>query len=425
MGICKKLRVVTATVRIIEKSPNTNRNTDESFEATVEHLIASVPQIMNRNWRSDHHYSMPSSGTYPWMWLWDSCFHAIIYATLGDERALQEANSVFHWQTADGMVPHMGYQADESFGRSAWRGKGASVLTQPPMYGHMLRVLHDQGLNVEPLLDRATAGIRFLFRERRFTSGLIGVVHPWESGADDSPRWTPWSPEGTGSAEWRRHKDRFVSSLDVNEHGASLSNPLFTVAPASFNALVAFNALEIAAVSNDAELRNGAIELSEVLDSFFNADLHTWPDTASDGTTVSAIRTLDGLLPVLVSQRADRVEQTLCLTVDPAAFGAPFGPCGVDQRESLFDPDAYWRGAAWPQLTYLFHVAASRAGHSDVRDALADHAIRAAIRSNFAEFLNPLSGVGHGATYQSWACLPIVMLAKGSVDGGNSEKDSS
>jgi glycogen debranching enzyme len=99
------------------------------------------------------------------------------------------------------------------------------------------------------------------------------------------------------------------------------------------------------------------------------------------------------------------------MTIDSNAFGAPFGPSGVDQRESQFDADAYWRGAAWPQLTYLFFIAASRAGLLDVRDTLADNAVRAAVHSDFAEYLNPITGVGHGASPQSWACLPIVMLA--------------
>jgi hypothetical protein len=368
-------------------------------------------RIMDYNWLYEHNYTMPSRETYPWMWLWDSCFHSIIYATLGDERALLEAESVFLWQTSDGMVPHMGYQANPNFGRSEWRGSGASVLTQPPMYGHMLRVLHERGLNVEHLIERATSGLRFLLRERRVDSGLVCVVHPWETGADDSPRWLPWCSEGTGNIEWRKKKDRYVSSISVNEHGAAISNHLFSTAPASFNALVAFNALEIAEVSKDTALRNDALELAEALDRHFVADLVTWADTAPDGSVTSSIRSLDSLLPALVSPHAERVEQVLRLTVDPQAFGAEFGPCGVDQRESDFNADAYWRGAAWPQLTYLFFVAASRSGHYEVRDALADNAVRAAIRSNFAEYLNPITGVGLGASLQSWACLPVVMLS--------------
>jgi glycogen debranching enzyme len=280
------------------------------------------------------------------------------------------------------------------------------------MYGHMLRVLHDQGFDVEPLVESATAGLHFILRERKFKTGLVHVVHPWETGADDSPRWAQWCHEGIDTAQWRIEKDRYVKSLIVNGNGAAVANPLFSVAPASFNALVAFNASEIAAFSNDSDLRREALELADALEASFVAELDTWADTAEDGRATSVIRTLDALLPVLVSPRADRIEQVLRLTVDSAAFGAPFGPCGVDQRESVFEADGYWRGSAWPQLTYLFFVAASRARQFDIRDTLADTAIRAAVRSDYAEYLNPISGVGHGASPQSWACLPIVMLPR-------------
>jgi glycogen debranching enzyme len=276
----------------------------------------------------------------------------------------------------------------------------------------MLRVLHEQGFHVDELIECATNGIRFILRERKRETGLVSVVHPWETGADNSPRWDPWCIDRSGSAEWNRQKDRFVVSLNVNSHGAAVSNPLFSAAPASFNALVAFNAREVAEISNDSKLRDEAVELAEALDQTYLTDLATWADTMPDGRVSSSIRTLDALLPALVSPRADRIEKSLRLTIDSLAFGAPYGPSGVDQREPSFDPDAYWRGASWPQLTYLFSVAAARSGFLEIREVLANNAIRAAISSNFAEFLNPITGEGHGAAFQSWACLPVVLLSR-------------
>ena len=372
---------------------------------------------MNSNWLAEHHYTMPNRTTYPWMWLWDSCFHAIIYAALDDERAILEANSVFHWQNADGMVPHMGYQSDAEFGRSAWRANGGSVISQPPMYGHMLRVLRDQGFDVEPLVERAVEGIRFFIRNRRLRSGLFGIVHPWESGADNSPRWDGWCPQGAGHPAWRVEKDRFVTSLHTSKWGSATLNPLFSVAPASFNALVAFNAMEIAEVAQCGDLRAEAHELAERLDCYYDEEENTWADTTADGAISSTVRTLDALLPALVSPSAHRVERSLQLTVDQDAFGAPYGPCGVDQREVSFDANAYWRGAAWPQLTYLLFVAASRSGNWPIGDALSRNAIDAALRSRFAEYLNPISGKGHGACPQSWACLPIAMIDRSFLTG--------
>ena len=38
---------------------------------------------MERHWRADGH-TVPNADVYPWQWLWDSCFHALIWQELGD-----------------------------------------------------------------------------------------------------------------------------------------------------------------------------------------------------------------------------------------------------------------------------------------------------------------------------------------------------
>jgi hypothetical protein len=378
------------------------------FTLNREGFPLEVRKIMDANWVAEHGYTQPAP-TYPWMWLWDSCFHAIIYAELGDERAVLEASSVFRWQTDDGMVPHMGYQRDPAYGRRAWRSRGGSTITQPPMYGHALRELHVRGYDISELIEPATSGIRFLLRERRLPSGLVGVVHPWETGADDSPRWIPWCADGPSSRSWRAVKDRLVSSLTINRYGSALANPGFAVAPASFNALVAFNAMELSAVSHDRSLRAEAIELVNVLDRQFDEERDTWSDSAPDGSVTSSTRTLDALLPALVSSNTARVERVLELTQRISDYGAPYGPCGTNFFEPTFEPDGYWRGAAWPQLTYLLNVAATRSDSKAVSAALRRSAHDGAIRSDFSEYHNPFSGVGRGARPHSWACLPIAM----------------
>ena len=65
---------------------------------------------------------------YPWQWLWDSCFHALIWAELGRaDRALAELTSALSDQAADGFVPHVRYVGDPGFlaefwGRPVWMG---------------------------------------------------------------------------------------------------------------------------------------------------------------------------------------------------------------------------------------------------------------------------------------------------------------
>ncbi len=54
-------------------------------------------------------FCVPNQATYPWQWLWDSCFHAVVWAHLGDERAGLELASALSAQDADGFVPHLRY----------------------------------------------------------------------------------------------------------------------------------------------------------------------------------------------------------------------------------------------------------------------------------------------------------------------------
>ncbi len=48
-----------------------------------------------RAWRADGAggFCVPHATTYPWQWLWDSCFHAVVWAHLGDDRAAAELRS--------------------------------------------------------------------------------------------------------------------------------------------------------------------------------------------------------------------------------------------------------------------------------------------------------------------------------------------
>ena len=155
--------------------------------------------------------------------------------------------------------------------------------------------------------------------------------------------------------------------------------------------------------------RAHAVELIEAIESRWDGELRTWVDDGPLTATGSGrARTSDALLAVLVTGRADRVESVAADLTDPGAFGAPFGPTGVHRSEPTWDPDTYWRGPAWPQISYLLWLALRRSGHAAAGEL--GTALRAgAITSGFAEYWNPESGQGRGATPQSWSTLALLV----------------
>ncbi|MBV6510362.1 MAG: hypothetical protein JJLCMIEE_03502 [Acidimicrobiales bacterium] len=384
-------------------------------------LEPTVREVLERHWVEEHGYTAPNRSAYPWLWLWDSCFHAICWAALGDERATTELSTALSGQSATGFVPHMGYLLDPREAAGFWGRSGWSTITQPPMYGHAAAELTRRGFEPGPeLLDRATAGLQFLLsRRKRSDEGLVEVVHPWESGADDSPRWDDFVGTPFDRARWYALKGELMAAVVRSADGSPLANPTFAVAPAGFNALVAFNALELAEVTGSSTLAADARDLVEVLDSRWDPELGTWCDAGPSAGGSGRALTLDGLLPVLVTAGDDRVERVFAMLGDPALFAGRYGPAGVARADPSFDPDAYWRGATWPQLNYLLWFAAGRRGRLRDQRHLVEATVAGALASGMAEYWHPDSGRGMGAIPQSWTSLALVMAGASAGPAGD------
>jgi hypothetical protein len=350
--------------------------------------------------------------------LWDSCFHALVWSALGSERGVDEVANALDAQADDGFVPHMTYWQHPDLHAEFWGRPATSVITQPPMYGHALAELARRGHAVpDRLVARARAGLLHLGRRPRTEAGMIPVFHPWETGCDDSPRWDPWF---VGSDDRPERKRQLVAALTRAPEGHAVGSTRFAVGSVGFNALVGFNAAELATVGGaGAHPDDALIELADqqrqVVASRWRGD--RWVDdpgpalpagvTADAIAEAGAIITLDSLTALLVDPRDDG----FALLGDEDRFDAPFGPRGVDRRHPSYAPDVYWRGPAWPQLGYLVLVAAQRAGRADDADRLARRLVDGAVRSGWAEFWDPETGNGLGARPQTWSGLALVAAA--------------
>jgi hypothetical protein len=398
-------------------------------------LASMARRVLDDHWRSPG-YAVPHVDTYPHQWLWDSCFHAIVWAQLGvPDRAVDELRSALAHQGPDGFVPHMTYWSSPADSVGFWGRPATSCLTQPPMYGHALAVLHRAGVALPAsLVDAAHAGLAFLLTARRAGgAGGVRIVHPWESGCDDSPRWDAWCPSAAWDlATWRETKSQLVHDLVAalaasdNAAGAPTGevasvpsgpteNRAFAVESAGFNALVAFNARELASIghdpASDERLRQAADELAAVLATRWDDRRETWVDVCADGSPGSSARTADSLLPSLVVADRRQAAVALASLIDPAAHGGPFGPAGVHRQEPSFDPHRYWRGPVWPQIAYLLWLASRDAGHDEVADALVAGTAAGAMASGWSEHWHPDTGATQGAAPQSWTGVVAVMAA--------------
>ncbi len=155
-------------------------------------------------------WTRPSPHQYPHQWNWDSAFISLGWATFDWPRACQELESMLAAQWWDGMVPHVHYDprhlAKYFPGPDRWpraqrhvrnAGQLTSGISNPPVLVTAAWLIglrqSDQGLRqafwrrVRPALAKY---VEYWGSARRRPGHLLPVmVHPWESGWDNSPRW--------------------------------------------------------------------------------------------------------------------------------------------------------------------------------------------------------------------------------------------
>lgn len=404
-----------------------------------EELRRSARAVLESHWREPG-FTCPNGTTYPWLWLWDSCFHSIVWAELGEpDRAVSELRTALEGQGPSGFVPHLRYlDGNRSFDefwrhRSSGGAPSTSSITQPPVYALTVVELVRRGIEVpDELVERAAAGLWFLLlRRRRSRAGLIELVHPWESGCDHSPRWDDLmgprvadpppnradaSSDPYDAQQWFDRKGELLATVHRDEHGAPLWNDEFAVGSVAFSAITAHGAELLSALTGDRLLADAAHDLTGALATRWDPQRRTWIDDGPTAHGSGRIRTAEALLPVLVERDVEVVELVAGELTDRDALGGEFGPAQVHRDEPTYRRGSYWRGPSWPQLDHLLVLGLAGSGSDSVGTAavgsaaaeVARGSLAGAWRSGWAEYWDPDDATAGGAVPQSWSTLAVL-----------------
>ena len=177
--------------------------------AGAEELFAAARRVLAGNWTGAS--TVPSRRQYPHQWNWDAAYIAVGWSWLDPARAAQELESLLRGQWADGRVPHIVFNpavAEDAYfpGPAFWASDGApagpdgvatSGLTQPPLQARAALEVAERTPDGEAaraflarVFPRLAAQHAYLAGRRDAGgAGLAAIVHPWESGLDDSPAW--------------------------------------------------------------------------------------------------------------------------------------------------------------------------------------------------------------------------------------------
>ena len=132
-----------------------------------------------------------------------SAFVALGFATFDKSRALTEVERLLEGQWDNGLVPQIVFHApsDDYFpGPSVWgthHTPPTSGITQPPVLASAVLRIFDTARDraaaearVATIYPKLLASHRWWQRARDpQETGLVSVLHPWETGMDNSPAW--------------------------------------------------------------------------------------------------------------------------------------------------------------------------------------------------------------------------------------------
>jgi hypothetical protein len=441
-----------------------------------EDIIARAAEVLRENDMGE--WTRASPTLYPHQWSWDTAFIAIGLAHLDTGRAAREIRTLLEYQWKNGKIPHIVFNPDappESYfpGPEHWAsaadspdapsgGSLTSGLCQPPVHAiaarHLLTVAEarDDGVAearefLDEVYPKLFAWHRYLATARDPEgSGLVTIYHPWESGTDNSPRWTsalervevgeipdyerldldhiPDPAERPTGYEY----DRFIWLVEVIKHARCDDAVLYRTSP--------FLAKDVLASAILVRANEALLEVADVVGAPGDerAKIRAWIERGRGGLDERwdpelglcldydlrageplAARTIAGFAQLIAGTgNIDRLEKGLRVLESHAFTGNPDLrrplPPSASPDDLGFNPRSYWRGPVWPVMNWLLWWSLESSGQRKRAARLRDHALAQLSDGRFGEYYEPFTGEALGSDDQSWtAAVALDWLADG------------
>ncbi|MDH3262607.1 MAG: trehalase family glycosidase [Paracoccaceae bacterium] len=401
-------------------------------------------------------YTVPTAGLYPFQWNWDSCLTALGQAHFDEARAWTEIETLFAHQWDDGMVPHIVFhQLDDGYfpGPDVWatgRKVPTSGITQPPVAGFAVRRLFDRAKDKASARTRAAALLPKIAKWHDWFyrcrdpegSGLVAILHPWESGRDNSVDWDaafqrvptegvePFTRRDTQHANpehrpTQAQYERYIwlvqlfRGLGWDNEKLHAASPFKIVDP-GFNAILLRSSADLADLAEalgEAETARAARAQAarglDAMEGLWNDRLGQYVcfDRAA-GTQVES-PSVGGLLAAFATipaPRAAALGRRIAALGERATYLVP----SHDPDAPEYDGKRYWRGPVWLIVNYMIADGLRRAGETAAADRIVADSLRLIHEGGFAEYYDPVSGEPCGGGRFTWtAAMVLEFLAQG------------
>ena len=381
----------------------------------------------NRRITSGFQYTIPSSDTYPYQWLWDSCFHAIILSHFRIADAKKEILALLSKQFQNGMIPHMIYWENikrVGFPKIKWGKEDTSTITQPPMIAYAVWSIYQKDKDksfIKKVYPHLYHFYRYLLTERDpHGNQLIGIMNPDESGEDNSPRFDiplGLPPVHSLKENAKRRFGLVAQNIECKFDAPFCMRNFFWVKDVPFNAIMVENLRLLAQIaaslgySEDADFfASEAENIVSAMRKFMLEDGLFW-STFGENYQKIKVKTWAIFAPlfakILTQKEAEKLVKKHLL--NPKEFWTEFPVPTVSISESSFDPQGFWRGPTWIATNWFIYKGLLNYGFNGVAEQIKETSIKLIQESGFREYFNPQTGEGLGAKNFTWGVLVLDM----------------
>lgn len=383
----------------------------------------------------EYFYICPAIERYTHQWLWDSCFHSIVMSHFDPELAEREIETLLSMTQKDGFLPHIIFWKKDGFPinliiKYLYGNEDFHRLTQPPIVGLAIEKIYSKSKNKEFLertLPSAKKFYLWLMEKRDLDKdGLVSIIHPYESGADENPEFDPiYGLRKTTHLNLTysiiknlldcRKLDWDLKKISDKGH--------FNVESVEFNSLYALSLSSMsrlfAEIGEDKDSRffKQQSEKTEkaILKKCYDTVDDVFVDLAFDEKLRVPIKSHFSILPIVL-ENIDPVIVDFIVNkhiLNPNEFWLPYPIPSVPRNNPFFSPSltsSLWRGPTWININWLIFNALKEKGYQNVAKKIKEKTIELVLKSGFREFYNPITGEGLRSKDYGWSTLVVDMI---------------
>jgi glycogen debranching enzyme len=357
--------------KINQEAPHAPRSLSaketEAFDALHRSLCANLktPNRFFRGFRA--HPGPPYKAAY----LWDTAFISQVWMYWDPTIAQELMKYLMRFQKKDGMVKHAVLEiVIKPFAYSN---------SQPPLLSWATWRIFERSKDLEFLVHMYPKLVRYqnwLRSNRRHSDGLYFWKHPYESGIDNSPRFS------------NRDESRFedttkMAAVDMSSYVALSLEALEMIAREL--------GMELEALDYRHEYESLKVTMNEKLWDHVDQTYYDWDYSKDDFIRMN---TISNFTPMVagVSGPAQSMSLSIRLT-DPAQYNTRIPFPSVARNDEHFLKDM-WRGPVWINMAYLGVLGLERTGFKAEAAEMARKIVRGVYETyhtegSFYEFYDP------------------------------------